>query len=722
MLRATRSTLKSTLAVALTLPLAVASQADVVVELNKNNFVGTVGFGLNSAGSAVDTMLNTFFGMNGANLYSNSINGLFAAQNSTPSSPQVSPRTGRPYTLSAEADNNAGFVKYNLFAGASFGAYTGGQFYNSFSFNGPSPTNPLTLTKGAPPTVANFQECVGIVEVNFTNNCSAPTTPILLSAPYIISTGSTTFAPGPTGVMRHIAKPATSPQTFTLHYSVGNDPYSNQIQNEITFTKTISCDIVTPVCLDSSVLAGTCVGANCPPNNLGNIIGFQDIENTLENANNRRTEVGGRFAIYGNFRKNDLRGEPGSITPPPVNPVGPPRSFNLQNLVPSTYQVYFETTTGTNGAYNFIGTNSVPTVVVANLTTDLGNSFVTKKAEWKGKILLTQFANPAQPNAPPSGLNDLYYSYKTQSQPANGLPTSHDLSTGSRLYFSGNGAFSITAWPFSSNIPGFSDSLFGQTNAGILQTNYSANLVRANNAAAVWPDNGQTYLELRFDSDGTVDGTNPPHANGNLIINENIAQLPLTHQSSTQSRTYNFEYCFGTVRVIYKTKTGSLYRPVARVSGGYQGILNPRNPNNNFAEVFNRVANYTSSGTFIGIPQISNPSAPVNTGDLLMTLAAGTYEVFPSVTVDDGSSTSFPSAKFSLACDEYKVITPPALVLCDVDLDGDIDKNDLSLISRARGQRPVPGDPRDANLDGVIDAADVKACIQKCTRANCATQ
>ena len=59
---------------------------------------------------------------------------------------------------------------------------------------------------------------------------------------------------------------------------------------------------------------------------------------------------------------------------------------------------------------------------------------------------------------------------------------------------------------------------------------------------------------------------------------------------------------------------------------------------------------------------------------------------------------------------------------CDVDLDGDVDKLDLGLISKVRGQAALPGDPRDANLDGVITAADVKACTVKCTRPYCATQ
>ena len=62
------------------------------------------------------------------------------------------------------------------------------------------------------------------------------------------------------------------------------------------------------------------------------------------------------------------------------------------------------------------------------------------------------------------------------------------------------------------------------------------------------------------------------------------------------------------------------------------------------------------------------------------------------------------------------------VAVCDVDKDGDIDKLDLSAISKARGQIALPGDPRDANGDGVITPADVKVCIPKCTLPNCAIQ
>lgn len=60
---------------------------------------------------------------------------------------------------------------------------------------------------------------------------------------------------------------------------------------------------------------------------------------------------------------------------------------------------------------------------------------------------------------------------------------------------------------------------------------------------------------------------------------------------------------------------------------------------------------------------------------------------------------------------------------CDVDGDGDIDKIDLSAISRARGQSASGSDdPRDSDGDGKITPNDVKTCIPQCTRPNCATQ
>jgi hypothetical protein len=60
---------------------------------------------------------------------------------------------------------------------------------------------------------------------------------------------------------------------------------------------------------------------------------------------------------------------------------------------------------------------------------------------------------------------------------------------------------------------------------------------------------------------------------------------------------------------------------------------------------------------------------------------------------------------------------------CDVDKDGDIDKLDLSLITKARNQAASgPDDPRDSDGDRRITSNDAKVCILRCTRPNCATQ
>jgi len=58
--------------------------------------------------------------------------------------------------------------------------------------------------------------------------------------------------------------------------------------------------------------------------------------------------------------------------------------------------------------------------------------------------------------------------------------------------------------------------------------------------------------------------------------------------------------------------------------------------------------------------------------------------------------------------------------VCDIDLDGDIDKADLLLIRAALNTPAAPGDPRDANEDGRINVADARFCQLVCTRANCA--
>lgn len=63
----------------------------------------------------------------------------------------------------------------------------------------------------------------------------------------------------------------------------------------------------------------------------------------------------------------------------------------------------------------------------------------------------------------------------------------------------------------------------------------------------------------------------------------------------------------------------------------------------------------------------------------------------------------------------------PRIVSCDIDGDFDVDQLDVNAVRAGIGQVPVAGDKRDVTSDGKITINDVRACILKCTRANCAT-
>jgi len=85
-----------------------------------------------------------------------------------------------------------------------------------------------------------------------------------------------------------------------------------------------------------------------------------------------------------------------------------------------------------------------------------------------------------------------------------------------------------------------------------------------------------------------------------------------------------------------------------------------------------------------------------------------------------GQVASFYSSDAYRSSDHDPLIVSLKLVI-DLDGDGDVDNDDLAIVTAARNTTASANDARDVNRDGIINAADVRALTLQCTRARCAT-
>lgn len=68
----------------------------------------------------------------------------------------------------------------------------------------------------------------------------------------------------------------------------------------------------------------------------------------------------------------------------------------------------------------------------------------------------------------------------------------------------------------------------------------------------------------------------------------------------------------------------------------------------------------------------------------------------------------------------YDLTINSANLSCDIDQNGAIDINDINAIRSSIGQTPTAGDARDANGDNKITINDVRLCVMKCSKPQCA--
>lgn len=117
------------------------------------------------------------------------------------------------------------------------------------------------------------------------------------------------------------------------------------------------------------------------------------------------------------------------------------------------------------------------------------------------------------------------------------------------------------------------------------------------------------------------------------------------------------------------------------------------------------------NGVSAGLVSTNNPADPAEVAWSVVVRLDPGQQLIDAVATDSDGNTSVA---------RIEVLAEQQALLCDVDGNRVVDRNDIGLIFAARGQAADgPDDPRDANGDGVITINDGRACVLECSNPGC---
>ncbi|PUA28353.1 MAG: DNA degradation protein EddB [Cellvibrio sp. 79] len=157
--------------------------------------------------------------------------------------------------------------------------------------------------------------------------------------------------------------------------------------------------------------------------------------------------------------------------------------------------------------------------------------------------------------------------------------------------------------------------------------------------------------------------------------------------------------------------------PITKIiNGGYTDLINKFGGDSAYSYVFDGQAGYLDHGL------ASNALTP-------QVLFAADWHINADEPISLDYNTEFKSAaqiNSFYSPDAYRSSDHDPLVVSlklvlDLDGDGDVDKNDVQIVTNARGATPTAYDQRDVNGDGVINANDARALTLQCSRTGCAS-
>jgi hypothetical protein len=505
------------------------------------------------------------------------------------------------------------------------------------------------------PSTLDFDECVGVVTVQFVDSGGAPVTVdggqiVCVSLPDFSYSGIRSDIPGGVTEQRiYLRGDQTHQVQIQIHR--GTSYYADRIESTLTTNVAVVCDDFTTVRMV------------IPDNgSLGKVIGtvemLREFNNTI--AGNTQfnypdyTSVVADFGPFSNKRYGPVPGV--NFT---ASASGP---YTLTNVVPSTldptsvgYQVYAVMAFRTNRNIQLFYTPALgsganaPLVVSPGASLDLGNTFVIDPGYMRGRVLLQ---GPAEGPGHPSEFRGV--------QHAGDNDVDHD---GIPDYFGTYGVY----WTALEAV-GVDRLALGATytaSGGVAETDiggdydavahafdghYEMALGGLKGERSLWQ---VPYLNITLYG-GDLTNEND-YYNNILEITDNRTNN--TEMVPTQAVTNDIAYCFSEVRIVFRSTTGTFYNPAIRQSpGDFAGTDFQGQP----------VDYHVDLESMYGTP-ISSATAS-NQGQITMFLPQGTYHLSPSVTAgssDYYASTGLDPIDLTVGCGQRLTLEPCLQVSLD---------------------------------------------------------
>lgn len=486
-------------------------------------------------------------------------------------------------------------------------------------FSSPGTSAPVRI--GAATADLNFSECVGVVTVQF----SAGGAPATVDGGQIIAYDSLGNYSGllaygiPSGTNQqriYLRGGETHRLDITVHR--GTDHYTDRVEYFVSTNVAVACDEFVTVNLELPA-AGALASA------AGTVNLLREFPVTVSgNPGVDAPDLTSVIASQGPFSNQRWARLPGTNFTMPSS-----GSYSLTNLVPSSldpaslgYTLYANLAFRTNRAIQTFRTPTLgfgqnpPLVVTPGASLDLSNLFVIDPGYLRGRILLQ---GPSEALGQKSLLRGILH---PGDDTLNGIPawlgtyglywTSVNASGADRL------APGATLTAAGGQAATDFDGGFDPVTSSFAAT-YELALGGLRGEASVWK---QDVLALSLSS-GTVTNDADYYYNVLEMVDQRTNDTTILPQ---QAATSDIAYCFGEVKLVYRTTAGVFYNPAVLSSvGSYVGTDFQGQP-----------ANYSVYvEPAYGVP--NTPGTATNQGQVVMYLPQGSYTLQPSV--QPGTST-----------------------------------------------------------------------------------